>query len=98
MSEKRCYYEVLGVERSAGAPDIRKAYKKLALQFHPDRNNGCTDATDKFKEVTEAYQVLSDEEKRRRYDQFGHAAVAGSADAGADIFSQFQDLFSDFFG
>jgi molecular chaperone DnaJ len=102
MSEKRCYYEILGVEKTSAAADIRKAFKKLALKHHPDRNNGAEAATDKFKEVTQAFQVLSDDEKRARYDQFGHAGMsgggAGGVDFGGDIFSQFQDLFSDFFG
>ena len=98
MSDKRCYYEVLGVERGSPAADIRKAYKKLALKHHPDRHGGCPDAEQKFKELTEAYQVLNDDDKRRRYDQFGHEAAMGSADFGGDIFSHVQDLFSDFFG
>jgi molecular chaperone DnaJ len=98
MSEKRDYYEVLGVERSTSSTDLRKAYKKLALKFHPDRNNGCEDATDQFKECTEAYAVLSDDGKRQRYDQFGHAGMNGGADFGADIFSHVQDMFSDVFG
>ena len=98
MTSQPCFYEVLGVDKQASVADIRKAYKKLALQHHPDRNNGCEDATAKFKEVTAAYTVLSDEEKRGRYDRFGHAGVEGVADMGGDFFSQFQDLFSDFFG
>jgi len=98
MSEKRCYYEQLGVERDASEGDIRKAYKRLALKYHPDRNNGSEEAASRFKEVTEAYSVLSDADKRSRYDRFGHAGVEGSADFGADIFSHFQDLFADFFG
>jgi molecular chaperone DnaJ len=98
MSEKRCYYEVLELAKNAASADVRKAYKKLALKHHPDRNNGAEDATEKFKEVTEAYQILSDDEKRARYDQYGHAGVSGNADFGGDIFSHFQDLFSDFFG
>jgi molecular chaperone DnaJ len=98
MSEKRCYYEQLGVERDASTPELRKAYKRLALKFHPDRNNGSEEATARFKEVTEAYSVLSDDDKRGRYDRFGHAGVEGAGDFGTDIFSHFQDLFSDFFG
>ncbi|MEM1034209.1 MAG: molecular chaperone DnaJ [Myxococcota bacterium] len=100
MSEKRDYYELLGVERTASAQEIRKAYKKLALKHHPDRNKGSEQAEAMFKEVTEAYSVLSDDEKRARYDRYGHAGLegAGAADFGGDIFSHFQDLFSDFFG
>ncbi len=98
MSDKRCYYEVLGVDRACGTGDIRKAYKKLALKYHPDRNGGCGEAEQKFKEATEAFQVLSDDDKRRRYDQFGHEGLSGGSDFGGDIFSHVQDLFSDFFG
>ena len=98
MSDKRCYYEVLGVARDASPDDIRKAYRKLALHNHPDRNKGCEEATARFKEATEAYQVLSDGDKRGRYDRFGHEGVAGSVDLGGDIFSHFQDIFSEFFG
>lgn len=99
MTDKRCYYEVLGVERSAETSEIRKAYKKLALKFHPDRNGGSPEAETQFKEVTEAFGVLNDDEKRRRYDQFGHAGFGGGGDEfGGDIFSHVQDLFADFFG
>ncbi|MBW2528953.1 MAG: molecular chaperone DnaJ [Deltaproteobacteria bacterium] len=98
MSEKRDYYELLGVAQDATTDDIRKAYRKLALKHHPDRNAGSREAEAKFKEVTEAYQVLSDADKRQRYDRFGHAGVEGSVDFGADIFSHFQDIFSEFFG
>lgn len=101
MSEKRDYYEVLGVSREAGADEIKRAYRQSALKFHPDRNPGDLDAERKFKEATEAYSVLSDEEKRAHYDRFGHAGVQGfdfsSAGVG-DILSQFQEMFSDFFG
>lgn len=99
MSEKRDYYEVLGVARDASPDDIRKAYRQAALKFHPDRNPGDSSAEASFKEATEAYQVLSDGDKRARYDQFGHAGLEGSAGfEGADIFSHFQDIFSEFFG
>jgi molecular chaperone DnaJ len=103
MSEKRCYYEVLEVSRSAADDEIRKAYRQAALKYHPDRNPDDPDATTRFKEATEAYSVLSDEQKRARYDQFGFAGLEGAGGfdfSGAgigDIFSQFQDLFSDFF-
>ena len=104
MTDKRDYYEVLGVARDASAEDIRKAYKQAALKHHPDRNQGDKDAEFKFKEATEAYSVLSDGDKRQAYDRFGHAGVEGRggvdfSQAGmGDILSQFQDLFSDFFG
>lgn len=74
MSGKRDYYEVLGVGRNADAAQIKKAYRKLAKKYHPDTNAGNAEAEQKFKEVTEAYDVLGDEEKRKMYDQFGHAA------------------------
>jgi molecular chaperone DnaJ len=99
--QKRDYYEVLGLERNATLDDVKKAYKKAALKHHPDRNPDNPHAEEEFKVCSEAYAVLSDPEKRRRYDQFGHAGVeaagAGFQDMG-DIFSQFNDLFSDFFG
>src|SRR6187397_3195712 len=77
MATKRDYYEVLGLARSAQLEDIKKAYRKLAVQFHPDKNPGSKEAEDRFKEVSEAYEVLSDPQKRQMYDQFGHAANAG---------------------
>ena len=80
---KRDYYDVLGVSRSASASEIKKAYRKLAKKYHPDTNAGNKEAEQKFKEVTEAYNVLSDEEKKKMYDQFGHAAFDGSASNGA---------------
>jgi molecular chaperone DnaJ len=101
---KREYYEVLGVSRSATKDEIKKAYRKLALQFHPDKNPDNKDAEEHFKEVNEAYEVLSNDDKRRRYDQFGHAGVGSSAASGGagpqggadfnDIFSAFNDMFS----
>jgi molecular chaperone DnaJ len=98
---KRDYYEVLGVERAAGEQDLKRAYRKLALELHPDRNPGDKQAEEKFKEASEAFQILSDPEKRSAYDRFGHAGVSGSAHGFGDIqdiFSQFGDIFSDFFG
>jgi molecular chaperone DnaJ len=100
MSDKRCYYEVLGVNKTASQDEIRKAYRQAALKNHPDRNPGDAEAESRFKEATGAFQVLSDDDKRARYDRFGHAGVDGSGapDFGADIFSHFQDIFSEFFG
>jgi molecular chaperone DnaJ len=98
MSQKRDYYEVLGVAREASADDIRKAYRQAALKNHPDRNPGDSSAEARFKEATEAYGVLSDEDKRARYDRFGHAGLEGSPEMSGDIFSHFQDIFSEFFG
>ncbi len=103
MADKRDYYEVLGVERGAAADDIRKAYKREALKHHPDRNPGDASAEAKFKVVNEAYQVLADDEKRRIYDQFGHAGLEGGAggpggfDGASDVFAHMQDLFSEMF-
>ena len=97
---KRDYYEVLGVERQCGEQEIKSAYRKLAMQYHPDRNPNNPDAEDKFKEVTEAYAVLIDSDKRSAYDRFGHAGV-GNAGAGGFDPSSFQDLsdiFGEFFG
>ncbi len=100
---KRDYYEVLSVTRTAAVAEIKKSYKKLALELHPDRNPGDTTAEERFKEASEAYQVLSDEKKRAIYDQYGHEGLRGAGQSGGfhdvqDIFSQFQDIFSDFFG
>ncbi len=101
---KRDYYEVLGVARTASEQEIKSSYRKLAMQYHPDRNPGNHEAEDKFKECSEAYSVLIDAEKRERYDQFGHAGVNGGGGVGFDP-SNFQDfgdifgdIFSDFFG
>jgi len=101
MSSKRCYYEVLGVSREASNDDLRKAYRREALKHHPDRNQGDSAAEGKFKEVNEAYQVLSDDDKRRLYDQFGHAGLQGAGGAGfdgiGDVFAHMQDLFAEMF-
>ncbi|MGD2138870.1 MAG: molecular chaperone DnaJ [Burkholderiales bacterium] len=97
---KRDYYEVLGVNRDASDDDIRKAYRRMAMKFHPDRNPDSTEAEEKFKEAKEAYEVLSDGEKRGAYDQYGHAGVDPSAGmgAGAAGFGGFADAFGDIFG
>lgn len=99
--EKRDYYEVLGVQKDASAEDIKKAYRQLALKYHPDRNPGDKTAEEKFKEAAEAYEVLSDPQKRSRYDQFGHAGMSGNgfSDFGGmnmqDIFSHMGSIFED---
>ena len=109
MAEKRDYYEVLGVQRNANADEIKKAYRKAAIKYHPDKNPGDKEAEDKFKEAAEAYDVLSNPDKRARYDQFGHAGMSGVAGGGfggfggggfsmEDIFSQFGDIFGGHFG
>lgn len=96
---KRDYYEVLGVSKSASAEEIKKAYRKLAIQFHPDKNPDNPEAEEKFKEAAEAYEVLSNAEKKARYDQFGHQGLGGNGGFGGggmnmeDIFSQFGDIF-----
>ncbi|MCK5033143.1 MAG: molecular chaperone DnaJ [Calditrichia bacterium] len=103
MASKKDYYEVLGISRSAGPDEIKKAYRKLAIQYHPDKNPDDKQAEDKFKEVAEAYSVLSDPQKKSRYDQFGHAGMSGQPDFGGfsnieDIFSAFGDIFGGGFG
>ncbi len=104
MSNKRDYYEVLGVSRNASEEEIKKAYRKMAIKYHPDKNPGDKQAEDNFKEAAEAYEVLSNQEKRRRYDQFGHAGMGGGFGGGGggmnmdDIFSQFGDIFGGAFG
>lgn len=108
---KRDYYEILGVSKSASSDEIKKAYRKLAIKYHPDKNPGDKSAEEKFKEAAEAYEILSDNDKRARYDQFGHAGVGGAAGGGGfggggfgggmsmeDIFSQFGDIFGGGFG
>ena len=99
---KRDYYEVLGIERNADGTTVKRAYRKLALKYHPDKNPDDPQAEDKFKEASEAYEVLSDDNKRARYDQFGHAGVGGAGGGGGaqyrdinDIFSAFSDIFND---
>src|SRR5215510_10163524 len=102
MSEKRDYYEVLGVARDASPEEIKRAYRKKALDFHPDRNSGDPQAEAKFKEAAEAYDVLGTEEKRKRYDQFGHAGLGAESFSGTR-FTNIEDvfgggLFGDLFG
>ncbi len=111
---KRDFYDILEITKSASADEIKKAYRKMAIKFHPDKNPGNKEAEEKFKEAAEAYEVLSDAQKKQRYDQYGHAGVGGAAGGGSygggmnmdDIFSQFGDIFGggggggfgDFFG
>jgi molecular chaperone DnaJ len=100
---KRDYYEILGIAKGASADEIKKAYRKVAMQFHPDRNPGDKAAEEKFKEAAEAYEVLSDADKRAQYDRYGHAGMSGNGRGGSgggnmnmdDIFSQFGDIFGD---
>ena len=103
MSEEKDYYKILGVERSATADEIKRAYKKVAIKYHPDRNPGDKEAEEKFKQAAEAYDVLRDPDKRARYDQFGAAGVNGAGGFGGfsadsmdinDIFRHFSDIFS----
>ena len=78
MSSKRDYYEILGVGKSASADEVKKAYRKVAMQYHPDRNPGNKEAEEKFKEAAEAYEILSDADKKTQYDRFGHAGISGN--------------------
>jgi len=102
MTNKRDYYEVLGTNRNASEDEIKAAYRKLALKYHPDRNSGNKESEEMFKEAAEAYEVLHDPQKKNIYDQFGHQGLEGSGFSGfrgfEDIFSSFGDIFEDFFG
>src|SRR5437762_7389878 len=102
MSGKRDYYEILGVAKEADAEEIKRAYRKLAMQYHPDRNAGDADAEEKFKEAAEAYEVLHDADKRRRYDRYGHAGLDGMNmphfNNAQSVFDIFGDIFGDLFG
>ncbi|MDI6687183.1 MAG: molecular chaperone DnaJ [Desulfobacterales bacterium] len=102
MIAKRDYYEILGVDRNASASEIKAAYRKLALKYHPDRNPGDKASEESFKEAAEAYEVLHDPQKRNIYDQYGHQGIEGTGFSGFggfdDIFSSFGDIFEDFFG
>ena len=104
MMAKRCYYETLSVERTASDGDIKSAFRKQAMQWHPDRNSGDKDAEHRFKEINEAYEVLKDPDKRAAYDRFGHAAFehgmgnGAAAGFGADFATTFSDIFDDLFG
>ena len=100
MASKRDYYEILGVGRNASADELKKAYRQMAIKYHPDKNPGDSKAEDKFKEAAEAYEVLSSPEKKARYDQYGHQGMGGNGGGGGhggmnmdDIFSQFGDVF-----
>jgi molecular chaperone DnaJ len=102
MSTQQCFYEVLGVDRSADAAELKHAYRKLALKYHPDKNQGNAEAEENFKKAAEAYQVLSNDEKRQIYDRYGHEGLSAQGYSGAsgfeDVFSQFSDIFGDIFG
>ncbi|HLK98079.1 MAG TPA: DnaJ domain-containing protein, partial [Hymenobacter sp.] len=104
MATKRDYYEILGVDKNVSPEELKKAYRKMAIKYHPDKNPNDPTAEEKFKEAAEAYDVLNDPNKKARYDQFGHAGLGGAAGGGGygpggpsmeDIFSQFGDVFGD---
>ena len=107
---KRDFYEILGVAKSASVDEIKKSYRKVAMQYHPDRNPGDKSAEERFKEAAEAYEILSDQDKRAQYDRYGHAGISNNGRGGHpggmnmdDIFSQFgdifgEDMFGNFFG
>ena len=97
-TEKRDYYEVLGINREASIDDIKKAYRKMALKYHPDKNPGNAEAEEMFKQAAEAYGVLSDEEKRARYDRYGHQGLGGAAGFDPNQFADFTDILGDIFG
>ncbi len=97
MANKRDYYEVLGVDRNASADEIKKAYRKLAIKYHPDKNPGDKEAEEKFKEAAEAYSILSDADKKAKYDQFGHAGVEGAGPDFSGGFGNLNDILNDFF-
>src|SRR3954454_25253111 len=100
VTAKRCYYETLGVQRTATEADMKVSYRKLAMQFHPDRNPGDKACEHKFKEINEAYETLKDPQKRAAYDRFGHAAFENGGGMGANGFAAggFADIFEDIFG
>jgi molecular chaperone DnaJ len=98
MAQKRDYYEVLNVSRNAGEDEIKKAYRKLAIKYHPDKNPDNKEAEEQFKEATEAYEILRDAEKRSRYDRFGHAGLEGMMGGGGSDFGNFEDIVGDIFG
>src|SRR3970282_261107 len=95
--EKRDYYDVLGVDKGSDEASIKKAYRRLAMKYHPDRNQGDAEAEERFKQVQAAYEVLSDADKRRAYDRFGHAGIGRQA-AGGVLGDIFADVFADIFG